>query len=57
MITAIFLFLPIAIGTFNVAFYTGILPKSMIIAGVSSILLVLFPIFMLKTKNLDFFKP
>jgi len=57
MITGIFLFLPVGIGAFNVAFYSDVLPKSMIIAGVSSILLVLFPVFLLKTKNLDFFKP
>src|ERR1700733_15090281 len=57
MITGIFLFLPIGIGSFNVAINTGIQTKSLIIAGICGILLMTFPIFLLKTKNLDFFKP
>ena len=58
MITGIFLFLPIGIGSFNVAVNTGVQPKALsIIAGVCGILLTLFPVFLLKTKNLDFFKP
>jgi hypothetical protein len=31
--------------------------KSLLIAGVCGVLLMAFPIFLLKTKNLDFFKP
>lgn len=57
MITGIFLFLPIGIGSFNVAVNTGIQTKSIIIAGICGILLMAFPIFLNKTKNLDFFKP
>jgi hypothetical protein len=57
MITGIFLFLPIGIGCFNVAVNIGIQPKALIIAGVCGILLTFFPVFLLKTKNLDFFKP
>jgi hypothetical protein len=57
MITGIFLFLPIGIGSFNVAVNTGIHPKSLLIAGLCGALLMLFPIFLLKTKKQDFFKP
>jgi len=57
MITGIFLFLPISIGSFNVAINTGIPTKSLIIAVVCGILLLVFPVFLLKTKKLDFFKP
>ena len=57
MFTGIFLFLPIGIGSFNVAFNIGIQPKALIIAGVCGILLTFFPVFLLKTKNVDYFKP
>jgi hypothetical protein len=57
MITGIFLFLPIGIGSFNVAVNTGVQTKALILAGICGILLTMFPVFLLKTKNLDFFKP
>lgn len=57
LFTAIFLFLPIGFACFNRALDLGVLPKSLILAGVCGALLMALPVFMLKTKNLDFFKP
>jgi hypothetical protein len=57
MITAIFLFLPLGIISYNIAINTGVHLKSLLIAGGCGALAMLFPIFLLKTKNLDFFKP
>jgi hypothetical protein len=57
MFTAIFLFLPIGLGCFNMAINLGVHTKSLLLAGVCGILVMAFPIFLLKTKNMDFFKP
>jgi hypothetical protein len=57
MITAIFLFLPIGLGSFNMAIGLGVHTKSILIAALCGALVMAFPIFLLKTKNLDFFKP
>jgi hypothetical protein len=57
MITAIFLFLPIGLGIFNTALGLGVHTKSIIIATICGTLAMAFPIFLIKTKNLDFFKP
>jgi hypothetical protein len=57
MITAIFLFLPIGLGSFNMAMGLGVHAKSILIAALCGALVMAFPIFLLKTKNLDFFKP
>jgi uncharacterized protein with HXXEE motif len=56
LITAIFLFLPIGFVSFRMAAELGVFTKSLIIAGVGGALVMAFPIFMLKTKNLDYFK-
>jgi len=56
MITAIFLFLPIGIKSFTMATDMQVLSKSMIIAGICGVAIIAFPIFLLKTKDLDFFK-
>jgi len=57
LFTAILLFLPLGFGCFNRAMDLGVHTKSLIIAGVCGALLIAFQAFMLKTKNLDFFKP
>ena len=57
LFTAIFLFLPIGFACFNRALDMGVHTKSLIVAGVCGALLMAFPVFMVKTKNLDFFKP
>jgi len=57
LITAIFLFLPIGLACFNDALNLGVLPKSIVIAALCGAFLMAYPIFLLKTKNLDFFKP
>ena len=57
MFTAIFLFLPIGVGSYHMATDLGVPIKSMLIAGGCGALVMAFPIFLLKTKNLDFFKP
>jgi hypothetical protein len=57
LITAIFLFLPIGLACFNDALNLGVLPKSIVIASLCGAFLMAYPIFLLKTKNLDFFKP
>ena len=56
LITAIFLFLPIGVGCFNVAMQWGVQPRSMVLAGLGGAAVLAFPIFLLKTKDLDFFK-
>jgi hypothetical protein len=56
MLTAIFIFLPIGIKSFTMAMDLQVLPKSMLIAAAGGVLLMAWPIFLLKTKNLDFFK-
>jgi Protein of unknown function with HXXEE motif len=57
LITAIFLFLPIGLACFNDAINLGTLTKSIVIAALCGAFLTAYPIFLLKTKNLDFFKP
>jgi hypothetical protein len=57
LITAIFLFLPIGLACFNDAINLGVLTKSIVIAALCGAFLMAYPIFLLKTKNLDFFKP
>ena len=57
LITAIFLFLPIGLASFKQAADLGVTNKSLLMGAVGGVLLMAFPIFMLKTKNLDFFKP
>lgn len=57
LITAIFLFLPIGLACFNDAINLGVITKSIIIAALCGAFLMAYPIFLTKTKNLDFFKP
>jgi hypothetical protein len=57
LITAIFLFLPIGLASFKQAVDMGVFPKAMILAGLFGAIVMAYPIFMLKTKKLDFFKP
>jgi hypothetical protein len=57
LFTAIFLFLPIGFASFNNAVHLGVTPRSMVLAGLGGALLMAYPIFLLKTKDLDFFKP
>jgi Protein of unknown function with HXXEE motif len=57
MITAIFLFLPIGITSFRTAVNLGVQTKSLVLATLVGALLMAYPIFLLKTKSLDFFKP
>lgn len=57
MITAIFLFLPIGFASFRMAVNMGVQTKSLIEAAVAGALVMSFPLFLLKTKNLDYFKP
>jgi hypothetical protein len=35
----------------------GVLPKSMVLAALGGGAIMAYPIFLLKTKDLDFFKP
>lgn len=56
MLTAIFLFLPIGIKSFTMAIDLKVYNQALLIAGGAGILLAVFPLFLLKTKNLDFFK-
>ncbi|HAL81285.1 MAG TPA: HXXEE domain-containing protein [Mucilaginibacter sp.] len=57
LFTAIFLFLPIGFGCFNTAMGLGVHTKSLILAGLCGAFLAVYPFFLVKTKNLDFFKP
>ena len=57
MFTAIFLFLPIGLGSYKIGMDLGVYTKSMLIAAGCGVLVTGFPLFLLKTKNLDFFKP
>jgi hypothetical protein len=57
LFTAIFLFIPIGIRSFSMAVELGVSTKSLAIAGVCGALVMAFPIFLIKTKNLDYFKP
>jgi len=57
LITAIFLFLPIGLASFNDALNLGVSTKSIVLAALCGAFLVGYPIFLIKTKNLDFFKP
>jgi hypothetical protein len=57
MITGIFLFLPIGLGTFNIAAGLGVTGRSMALAALCGALVMAYPIFLLKTKHLGFFKP
>jgi hypothetical protein len=56
LITAIFLFLPVGAACFKNAIQLGVMPKSLILAGLGGALVMAYPIFLIKTKNLDFFK-
>jgi hypothetical protein len=56
MMTAIFLFLPIGIKCFTAAMDNGVFTKSLLIAGAGGIIVMTYPILLLKTKDLDFFK-
>ena len=56
MITGILLFLPIGFSCFKLAVVMRVHTQSLIIAGVAGILLMAFPVVMLKTKDLSFFK-
>ena len=57
MITALFLFLPIGITCFHTAVNLRVQTRSLFIAAGAGVLLMAFPVFLIKTKNLDFFKP
>ena len=57
LFTAIFLFLPIGLGSFNIAVNLEVTTKALILAALCGAFLAAYPIFLLKTKNLDFFKP
>lgn len=56
LITAIFLFLPLGFVSFRMAIDMGVFTKSLIIAAVGGIFVMAFPIFLLKTKDVDYFK-
>jgi len=57
MITAIFLFLPIGFGSFKMAMDLGVQTKSLIEAAVAGALVMAYPLFLIKTRDLDYFKP
>ncbi|MDB5006883.1 MAG: hypothetical protein JWQ84_292 [Mucilaginibacter sp.] len=57
MITAIFLFLPIGLKCFTLAIAVGVQTKSLLIAAAAGALVMAFLIFLIKTKNVGFFKP
>ncbi|MDF2432510.1 MAG: hypothetical protein JWP44_2141 [Mucilaginibacter sp.] len=57
MITAIILFLPIGLKSFTLAISMGVQAKSILIAVAAGALVMAFPIFLIKTKNIGFFKP
>ncbi len=57
LFTAIFLFLPIGLGSFNIAVNLEVTTKALILAALCGAFLAAYPIFLLKTKNLGFFKP
>jgi len=56
LITAIFLFLPIGYACFNTAAQLGVFTKSMVLAALGGAILMAYPLFLIKTKDLDFFK-
>ena len=56
LFTAIFLFLPIGLGCFSVAHHMHVFTKSLIVAGAGGAIIIAYPIFLLKTKDLSFFK-
>ena len=55
MFSAIFLFLPIGLACFKQAGDLEVFAKSMVLATLGGAFLTALPIFLLKTKNLDFF--
>ncbi len=57
LFTAIFLFIPIGIRSFSTAAELGVSTKSLVIAGFCGALVMVFPVFLIKTKDLDYFKP
>jgi hypothetical protein len=57
LFTALFLFLPIGLGSFNIAVNLEVTTKALILAALCGAFLAAYPFFLLKTKNLDFFKP
>jgi hypothetical protein len=57
MFTAIFLFLPIGIACFTNAVNLGVTLRSLMLAGLGGAMAMAYPIFLIKTKDLDFFKP
>jgi hypothetical protein len=56
LITAIILFFPIGIYSFHLAVEKGVQEKEMLSAMLTGLLLMAFPIVLLKTKNLPFFR-
>ena len=56
MFTGIFLFLPLGLKSFTLAMDMGMFTKSLIMAGGGGLLVMGFLIFLLKTRELDFFK-
>jgi hypothetical protein len=56
LFTAIFLFLPVGIACFTNAINLGVMRKSLVLAGLGGAMVTAYPIFLNKTKDLDFFK-
>ena len=56
LFTAIFLFLPIGIACFTNAINLGVSVRLLILAGLGGAMVTAYPIFLIKTKDLDFFK-
>lgn len=57
LMTAIFLLLPIGLGSFSTAYQLAVFPKALLISAALGALLVYLPVIMLKTKDQSFFKP
>ena len=55
LFTAIILFFPVGVYSFQLASENGVQPKEMGVAMLTGILLMAFPIVLLKTRNLPFF--
>ena len=56
LITALVLFMPIGIKAFSIALLTGVSTKAILLSAFGGILLMAYPIILIKTKGLPFFK-
>ena len=57
LFTAIFLLLPVGIACFTNAVRLDVMSRSLVLAALAGAAVMAYPFFLVKTKDLDFFKP